>query len=96
MASMSTWIVERRDTRRMCVTNEILGSKRCLFHCWSTESRVVPPSNLRGGHSGGTISETVGILEFEDGSIMKLCTGDFKFIDGGQFKQWAWPVEEVR
>lgn len=95
MASVGNWIVERRDTRRMCHRSTSNGPEKCLFHCWSTESKVIPPSNLRGGHSGGTISETVGILEFEDGHLEKLSINDFRFIDGGQFKQWAWPIEDV-
>lgn len=94
MAKVGNWVIERRDTRRMCYRSTVNGSEKCLFHCWSTESNVIPPSNLRGGHSGGTISETVGILEFEDGHLEKLSIGDFWFIDGGQFEQWAWPIED--
>lgn len=96
MADMSTWIVERRDARRPCVTNEGLGGKKCLFHCWSTESRVIGPSPLRGGHQCGVISETVAVLEFEDGHLEKLRTHDFKFVDGGQFQQWAWTGEKEK
>lgn len=96
MARMSTWIVERRDTRRMCLADGPNGPEKALFHCWSTEVRVIPPSVLRGGHSGGTITETVAILEFEDGHLEKLGTNEFRFVDGGQFGQWAWPGEETK
>lgn len=94
MASSTTWIVDRKDTRRMCITKGSNAGRKCLFHCWSTESRVLEPSLLKGGHNGGTYSEIFGVLEFEDGHLEKLRTGEFDFVDGGQFKQWAWPGEE--
>ena len=94
MASMANWIVERRDTRRPCLAEGPNGPEKCLFHCWSSESQIVAPSVLKGGHSGGVISGIVGILEFEDGHLEKLGINEFKFVDGGQFLQWYWPGEE--
>lgn len=83
----ATWIVERVDTRRPCLTTDGL---KCLFHCWSNESWVVEPSPMIGGHPGGVVSTTFAILEFEDGHLEKVRPEKFTFSDGGQFKQWAW------
>ena len=89
MASLNAWVVERHDTRRPCIVYELDGPKKCLFHCWSQESQLVRGS----GHPGAVLSETVAILEFEDGHLEKRRIKDFEFADGGQFKQWCWKEE---
>ena len=94
MASMNAWIVERHDTRRPCIVYDLEGPRKCLFHCWSQESQLVNASPLRSGHPGGVVSETVAILEFEDGHLEKRRISDFHFADGGQFKQWYWKEEK--
>lgn len=91
----ASWIVERNDTRRPCILFRADGvtKEKCLFHCWSTESYVVPPSLLKGGHMGGTESTTVAILEFEDGHLEKHTIESFKFSDMS-FLQWAWNSDD--
>lgn len=93
MASVNSWFVQRNDNRRPCICLTSDGFKKCLFHCWSNESYIVGPSLMVGGHNGGTVSNTVGILEFEDGSIKKVNPNDFRFDDDGGFKDFAWSSE---
>ena len=47
----------------------LIKDKRALFHRWDEVRQVVPPSNMIGGHCGGVISQTFGIVELEDGTV---------------------------
>lgn len=59
-----------------------------LFHCWRTESYVLPPSPLRGGHSGGQVSEVTALVEMEDGTIRAIPFGQVTFCDScGKFSE---------
>lgn len=71
--------------RRPCYVD----GKKAMFHCWSQESHVVAPSPLVGGHSGGTVSGVMGIVEFEDGRITKVYPSGIRFADGGGFEQYV-------
>lgn len=33
----------------------IVNGQKGLFHCWEQRSEIVPPSPMKGGHSGGII-----------------------------------------
>lgn len=80
------------DTRRPCIKRKT--KEKCFFHLWSHESRLVDASPMIGGHPGGNISETLGILEFEDGHIETLPPSEFYFCDGGDFGNVVWVGEE--
>ena len=84
---MAEWTVIHSDTRRPCLTNY---GEKCFFHCWTNETRVIPPSALRGGHQGGVVSETFALLEFENGSVARYHVDQFKFIDSGRFEEIDW------
>lgn len=44
-----------------------------LFHCWRDEARVIEPSPMIGGHPGGTIQFSYGIVEdIETGEVSKV------------------------
>lgn len=88
--SCSDVILVNRDYRRLCLTN---SGEKCFFHCWNNVSEIVSPSLLQGGHSGGVVSDTFAIMEFEDGSVRKLRCDQFIFIDGGKFKDYDWSYE---
>jgi hypothetical protein len=62
--------------------------KKALFHMLSHESHIVPPSMMVGGHSGGVVSGTLAIVEFEDGSIRKCDLEDIRFCDD-KFAEFA-------
>lgn len=60
----------------------IVCQQRALFHCWEQRSEVIPPSPMIGGHSGGTVTQVLGIIEREDGTIHKAYPEEIRFIDG--------------
>ena len=63
---------------RMCV---VMG-KKAFFHKWSEISKLVDPSPLLGGHSGGVVRITVGIIEYEeDGTVHEAYPYEIRFID---------------
>lgn len=69
-----------RDYRRFCLVN----NKPAIFHYWGTDSQVVPPSALKGGHNGGIIASTYGIIEdMETGAVMKISPTSIVFIQDG-------------
>lgn len=43
--------------------------------------QIVPPSNMIGGHGGGVVSATFGIVELEDGSVIECYPNEVKFLD---------------
>lgn len=62
---------------RPCIVNGL----KSLFHGWEQRSEVIPPSPLKGGHSGGEIKLTLGIIEREDGTIHKAYPEEIRFVD---------------
>lgn len=89
MASLSD-ITIKRECRACYVAN-----KKAMFHTWSHEKEVIGPSPMVGGHNGGEIARTLGIVEFEDGSVKLVHPERIKFADGGDFYKTAFlPPEE--
>lgn len=74
---MAGWEIKIVSPYRPCLAK----GKKALFHCWEHRSEVVPPSPLRGGHSGGQISGTLAIVEFEDGSVDTVYPQNVTFLD---------------
>lgn len=62
---------------RPCLAND----KKALFHGWFQHSKVVPPSPMVGGHTGGQLSTLLGLVEWEDGSVHAVQTWEVKFLD---------------
>ena len=62
---------------RPCLVN----GKKALFHTWSNKSQIVEPSPMIGGHYGGVLEYTVGIIEYEDGQVCECMPSQIKFID---------------
>ena len=62
---------------RECIVDDEL---RGYFHCWSLESEIIEPSYLRNGHQGGAVSTTIGIVELENGQVIKVRPERIKFI----------------
>ena len=71
------------DYRRPC----LVDGKKAMFHCWSNISNLVSPSALFGGDVGGTVSKTLGIVEFEDGTVTRVLPESIRFVDGGGFDE---------
>lgn len=77
MARSSMEISIRGDLRPCIVIN-----RKALFHKWSDKSKIVEPSPMIGGHNGGVLKYTVGIIEYEDGTVTECYPYEIKFVDG--------------
>lgn len=66
---------------RLCKVRDDEGEHRALFHCWSEERNIVEPSMMRGGHQGGVVSHTVGIVELEGGKVCLYLPQHIKLLD---------------
>ena len=64
---------------------------KALFHRWSHVSEIRPPSLLKGGHPGGTVSGELAIVETEDGMVHEVHPDAIRFLDSdGKFKEYDW------
>ena len=66
----------------------LYGTDRALFHGWFQVSEIVPPSNLRGGHSGGVVADVFGLIETEGGYMIKVRPNVIQFVDNGIFQEY--------
>lgn len=63
---------------RQCIVNDQL----CYFHGWNIKYDIIEPSPMIGGHPGGQISATYGIIEFPDGKVNEFIRpGAIRFCD---------------
>ena len=60
---------------------------KALFHCWSTDNRVIVPS-------GDVITGTFGLVETEDGSIHEIYPSNIQFVDK-KIEEYTFPEEPV-
>ena len=60
----------------------VVKCKNALFHRWTTRKQVLEPSPMIGGHSGGQLEFTFGLIEYEDGTIEEVVPALIMFIDG--------------
>lgn len=65
-----------REGLRKC---EVRGDV-AYFHKWTEYRNVIEPSLMVGGHSGGQIKYPLGIVEYEDGTIVLVEPGSIKFV----------------
>lgn len=86
--------IYKRDEKKPWIQIKTENKKKALFHRWEDKSEVVQPSNMIGGHNGGTISGVLAIVEFEDGRISEVSPGDITFIDN-KFAEYSFsnPLE---
>jgi len=63
---------------RPCIVN---GNKKALFHMWEQYSDIIAPSPMVGGHGGGVLNYVMGIIETEDGQVIKVHPHTIRFID---------------
>lgn len=68
---------------------------KALFHCWSYRSELVGESLLRGGHPGGQVSATFGLVEYEDGTIHEVESQNIRFVDGRINEYGFWEEEDA-
>lgn len=89
MASLCSEIVVKTGEQRPCFVN----GKKALFHRWSDESYIVAPSYMKGGHGGGTIRETVAVVEYEDGRVDRAALSSVRFV-AEDFRAYDWGENE--
>lgn len=68
----------RPEKLRPCKVDK-LGN--AFFHEWIKISKIIEPSPLVGGHPGGVISHTLGIVELLDGTVATVDPQSIKFTD---------------
>ena len=59
--------------------------RKALFHKWDEIKQVIDASPMIGGHPGGQIAYTLGIVEFMDGTVGQVSPGYIKFLDTEEF-----------
>lgn len=74
---------------RPCIVN----GRKALFHTWNEKSQVIQPSPMVGGHGGGLIKTTVGIIEYEDGIVTECYPYEIKFCDN-EFQKYTFTKED--
>ena len=75
MAAMG---MEIKRELRPCIVNE---KGKALFHMWEERSEIVTPSVMIGGHTGGVIKDVAGIVELEDGKVIRVNPTSIRFLD---------------
>ncbi|WP_317115492.1 hypothetical protein [Clostridium neonatale] len=65
-----------------------VDDKKAFFHKWSDRSEIIPPSPMVGGHSGGELKYTVGIVEYEDGTVHMHSADSIRFVDWKVAQHW--------
>lgn len=53
-----------------------------IFHHWSERFWTIGQSSMIGRYAGGQMSQTVGIVEYEDGTIHEHTLNEIQFTDG--------------
>ena len=66
----------------------LVDGKKSLFHCWCHVSEIVCPSVLQGGHNGGVVATTLGLVENEKGDVRKVYPERITFLDNGIFQDY--------
>jgi hypothetical protein len=90
--TVPTRIVVQENEYRPCY---VRGSK-ALFHRWANTARPVPPRGADQDENTRYFQyrATLGIVEFEDGTVERVWPQDIQFADGGRFKEYAWGEEQ--
>ena len=78
---------------RPCYVVTKNDEKKALFHGWSFISNIVEPSPMIGGHPGGVISYTKGIVELENGKVVYASPENIVFIDS-PFDEYIWRKDD--
>ena len=74
----------------------VARGKKGWFHCWCHVSEIVAPSNLRGGHSGGVIATTLGLVEDEDGNVRKVYPEEITFLEPNKVEDLVDSTDALR
>lgn len=87
MAKLSD-IVIRTAEYRPC----IVDGEKALFHRWLNFAYVVDASLMIGGHPGGQVADTFGLVELEYGTMRRVAPTSIHFCDSSErFEKYCWP-----
>lgn len=80
---------------RPCYVN---GCK-ALFHRWVNTANPVLPRGVEADNEKARFFQhrsTHGLVEYEDGTMVRVWPQDIRFADGGYFKECEWlPIEQL-
>lgn len=84
-------IMQLEAELRPCKAN----GKNAFFHRWSEVSNVLMPSAMVGGHNGGEVKKTLGIIEcVDDGTVHECFPNQIQFLDTkGKAMGYCWDLE---
>lgn len=90
MATTST--IEVKMSGRPClVLTRHNGQRKAFCHLFTTRAHVIAPSPLKGGHTGGQISEPVAVVEFEDGTVEAVALENIHLLDtAAEMEKYDW------
>ena len=84
-------IVIRTAEYRPC----IVDGEKALFHRWLNFAYVVDASLMIGGHPGGQVADTFGLVEMKNGAVRKVAPTSIRFLDSRkQFEEDCWPQKK--
>lgn len=81
--------VEIKRELRPC----LVGGAPALFHMWEERSEIIEPSIMVGGHGGGVVKGVNGIVETEDGRVVKVHPTSITFVDQ-KIKEYCFKPED--
>ena len=87
MAGLNGEIILRTSELRPCFVN----NRKALFHRWEPKMQVVGESMLQGGHSAGQLAITVGIVEYENGTVHECYPYEIRFCDN-KLEEYHFPL----
>lgn len=70
--------INLKQELRPCI---IAGKRKGLFHCWEQIAEPIAPGLTIGSHPGGQFSQAAGLVELEDGRMMRADPNVIRFTD---------------
>ena len=59
----------------------LVKGKPALFHMWEEHTDIIAPSPMVGGHGGGVLKCVMGIIETEEGYVVRVEPTSITFVD---------------
>lgn len=82
-----TYDIQIKFIRRPCLADGV----KAFWHQWQTKTT---DAIYTDGRLVKTIEETVGLVEYEDGTMHEVPVESIRFVDGGEFAETAFGGEE--
>lgn len=88
MASIGSEIKIIGSEYRPCM----IKGRKALFHRWEDKAQVYNPMSI--GQIPGQLKQTVGIVEYEDGTVHECYPGEIRFCDN-KLQEYCFVPEDV-